>query len=133
MAQTTRFALFGPVLLVVALPEPLRSTVAPIFVVDKNELKKNTIRKKKKHVLMAQMTRIALFGPVLFVVTSCRYLHSFNVSVVAFRRLVYVKKSTEKKETLTNGPNDANPVLLVAAFPEPLRTFNVSIVTVNIV
>ena len=37
MAQTTRIASFGPVLFVVAFPEPLRSTVAPIFVVDKNE------------------------------------------------------------------------------------------------
>ena len=47
MAQMTRNTLFGPVLLVVALPEPLNSTVAPIFVVDKNELRKNLISKKK--------------------------------------------------------------------------------------
>ena len=84
MAQTTQIASFGPVLLVAAFPEPLRSTVAPIFVVDKNELKKNMVS-KKKNVLMAQTTRIASFGPVLFAVTSRRYLHSFNVSVVAVR------------------------------------------------
>ena len=90
MAQTTRFASFGPVLLVVAFPEPLRSTVAPIFAVDKNEyIKKHD--KQKKHVLMAQTTQFASsFGPVLFVVTSRRYLRSFDVFIVAVRWLAYV-------------------------------------------
>ena len=47
MAQTTRFASFGPVLLVVASSVSIRSTVAPRVLVDKNELKKKHDKKKK--------------------------------------------------------------------------------------
>ena len=49
MAQTTRFTSFGPVLLVVAFPEPLRSIVAPIFVVDKNEYIKKHDKQKNMY------------------------------------------------------------------------------------
>ena len=75
MAQTTRFALFGPVLLVVASSVSIRSTVAPRVLVDKNEL-------KKKHVPMAQTTRFASFGPVLFVAAFPEPLRSFIISIV---------------------------------------------------
>ena len=47
MAQTTQNALFGPVLLVVASSVSIRSTVAPRFLVDKNEFKKKHDKKKK--------------------------------------------------------------------------------------
>ena len=74
MAQTTRFASFGPVLLVVASSVSIRSTVAPRVLVDKNEL-------KKKHVPMAQTTRIASFGPVLLVAAFPEPFRTFNVSI----------------------------------------------------
>ena len=47
MAQTTRNASFGPVLLVVASSVSIRSTVAPRVLVDKNELEKKHNKKKK--------------------------------------------------------------------------------------
>ena len=111
----TRNTSFGPVLLVVALPEPLRSTVAPIFVVDKNELRKNLISKKKarknKHVLVAQTTRFTSFGPVLPVAAFPEPLHTFNVSIVTVNIFSYRKKKHEEKKNSPNGPNDTSHVV----------------------
>ena len=59
---------------------------------------------------MAQMTRNASFGPVLFVVAPCRYICSFNLPVTV-TLLIDIKNANIKKKTLINGPNDTKRVI----------------------
>ena len=81
MAQTTRFASFGPVLFVVAPHMYIRSFNIPVTLLI--DIKNANI--KKKHLLMAQTARNASFGPVLLVVASRRYIHSSRMSLVPVR------------------------------------------------
>ena len=48
---------------------------------------------KKKHLLMAQTARNALFGPLLLVLASRRYIHSSRMSLVPVRQLVNIKNA----------------------------------------
>jgi hypothetical protein len=64
MAQTTRLASFGPVIVVTAFMEPFRTFRTSTVPIHITYYKKNT-KREKKDSLRAQTTRDALFGPLV--------------------------------------------------------------------
>jgi len=103
MAQTTRLASFGPVVVVAEHP-------ATYFVIRTYVYYKTLVsikQKTKKHSSMAQTTRLASFGPV-FVVAEHPATYFVIRTYVYYKHLVSIK---EKRKTLIYGPNDASGVV----------------------
>ena len=66
MAQTTRLASFGPILIVLYLPAPVLRILQ--LYIDKILINVKKTRKKYiKNSPMAQTTCLASFGPILFI------------------------------------------------------------------
>jgi hypothetical protein len=89
MAQTTPGASFGPVLIVTAFPNPPRRVFHTLQPTDgkkkriKHELViKNTKKKKKRNLSVAQTTRLASFGPVFVAAATFHKPHHSTVFLV---------------------------------------------------
>ena len=92
MAQTTRFASFGPVLVIATNSNPIRrleQSIKCIRTCNKYNILVKTLKKKRKDLHMAQMTCFVSFGPVLVIATHSNPLRRLEQSIESVTSKIY--------------------------------------------
>ena len=121
MAQTTRLASFGPVLVISVLPVAYFMYYSLMYCTTLVSVKKKR-RKVKKYSPRAQTTRLASFGPVFtisahpvayFVIKSYRY----SKNLVAIKRKKQRKHKKHSPEAQTMCLASFGPFFIVSAHP----------------